>query len=314
MPFPDPLRTRFLDERWPEFFGFDATQIDRSLVVGEPPLTVAIYQGRFDEGALRTAWEASGYQPVELPDAPNATVYSLSEDESIDLANEVQRLVLSGMNNLAFLPDGTLIAASRLDNVERALATIRGEAPSLLDRPEVATLVATSDPGLVAAFLVTGGALQALDPARMADQIGEEQTAALATAAAEERARVGAMPMPELALLGLTAGGPLINVPVNEAGTPEPFLADPPLARFVLALLFADRATAEAAIPVVESRLAAGKTWSYGRPFTEFFAGWEVEVTEEAPVLLVDLTYVDDVPPDIAFVMFVRRDLGFVAW
>src|SRR4029450_9540929 len=103
LPFPESLRIHVLNERWSAFFGFDATQVDRSVLVGETPLTVAIYQGDFDEAAMRTPWEASGYQPIETP---GALVYSLFEDQSISLENEVQRLVLSSMNNVALLPDG----------------------------------------------------------------------------------------------------------------------------------------------------------------------------------------------------------------
>jgi hypothetical protein len=311
MPFPDPLRHYILDERWIEHFGFDATQIDRSLLAGEPPFSVAIYQGRFDEAALRTAWEASGYQPLAIP---GALAYSLAEDESIDLTNEVHQLALASMNNLALLPDGTLIAASRLDNLERALATIRGEAPSLLDRPDVAALVAAGDPGLIAAYLVTGEAVRAVDSDEQAGQVSEDEAEERATAAAQERARLGVMPEPELALVGLTAGGPLINERTNEAGTPEPFLENPPRARFVVSLLFADRAAAETAGPIVESRLETGASRYTGRPFGDYFATWAVQVAAEAPVLVVDISFVEETPPDVSFFMFIGRDLGFVAW
>jgi hypothetical protein len=309
MPVPSPIRENVLNEEWRPLFGFDRTQIDRSLEVGEPPARLFILQGRFDETELTTAWQASGYQPL---DVPGAVVYSLAEDERIDFENPVQRLALGAMNNAAILPDGTLLFASRLDRLEQGIATARGEAPSLLDRPEIAELVAAGDPGLVAAFLTTGEALQA-------EPIGDVNdsatvAAAFATAAAAEAAVVGAMPPVDLALLGVTAGGPLPFERTEGGATPVGFLPDAPDARLVISLRFADRAAVETAASVVDHRLASGQSASDQRPWTEFFADWTLAVAPDAPVLTVTLTYGPETRVDIWMGLLFRRDLGFVAW
>ncbi len=74
MALPNPMRTQALLEDWRIVFGFDAFQVDQSIVVGEPPAALTIYRGRFDVNELRAAWTASGYTEVDID---RAEAYSI---------------------------------------------------------------------------------------------------------------------------------------------------------------------------------------------------------------------------------------------
>jgi hypothetical protein len=256
--------------------GFDATRIEQSLELGSGPEAIAILRGRFELDVLRATWEQLGYEPVELP---GVTAYSWP---GIDPA-------VAQLTNIAVLPDGTLLAASRLDRLRRAADGAAGREPTLLARPAVATLVSAARPGLAGAFLLPGNALQ--NPA-----------------AAEPLSPV------ELALIGVTPGGPLEFERRNEAGTPVPFRDDPPAARFVLAMLMADASAATAAVPIIESRLATGVSSRSGEPWAALFAAWTVDVAPGAPVVLVEIEFAPTISPRLWLYLYEFRDLGFVSW
>lgn len=308
MALPDQLRTRALLDDWRATFGFDVFQVDQSLVAGEPPSTQTIYRGRFDVDELRAAWTASGYSEVDID---GAEAYSLSEDGSIDLRSAVAQLALAQMNNAAILPDGTLLFSSTLEELRTTVAAASGESATLAERPEIASLVATLDPTITSGFLVPGAALRAT-PIDIIGRSGTpEQIAAIEEIMAEIDAGQEPMPRPLLAAIGITAGGPLPDLSDDSPATPTPGM---PLARDIIVLLMDDQAAAEAAIPIIENRLATGISFATNRPYRDYFADWELSIAGSEPVVLLNLTPAADVTPDIIFTQLARQDLLFVGW
>ncbi len=275
MALPDPLRTRALLEDWPTVFGFSAFQVDQSIVIGEPPATVTIYRGRFDADELRAAWTATGYAEVDIDGAES---YSLSEDGSMDLSSPVGQLALAQMNNAAILPDGTLLFSPTLEQLRAMVAAALGEAATLAERPEVASLMAALDPTVISGYVVPGNALRAT-PADLLGQRGTpEQIAAIEEQLAEVDGDLEPMPHPRLAAITITAGGPLPQLSDESLSTPMP---DVPLAHDLIALVMDDRAAAEAAIPIVEARLKNGMSFATNQPYSDFFSDWELSVAEK---------------------------------
>lgn len=279
MPFPNAIAGRtdvLIDTGW------DTTRIDQSLQVGTGADGVAILRGRFDPDAMRTSWEQNGYEPVDIPDA---VAYARPQTQESALDPSAQ------LNNVAVLGDGTLIVAARLDRLQFAVDAAAGRAPILLDRPAVATVLAALPTELAGAFLVPGDSLQQL-----------------VTAGGE------ALPPIELAVAGVTPGGPLPFTRQNDQGTPLPFRDDTPPARLAFALLFADEASATTAVSVIESRLATGDSQATRQPFAALFAAWIVRVVPGTPVVWIELTVQPDVPPKTWLLLVERGDLDFIAW
>jgi hypothetical protein len=119
------------------------------------------------------------------------------------------------------------------------------------------------------------------------------------------------MPPIAFALLGVTVGGPLVR---SREATPEPLPPGTPSARVVLALLMLGPAAAEAAVPVIEDRLATQSSAWYKRPFADVFSGWTVRAAADAPVVLIELTLGRGTSADGWLDLVRTHDLGFVAW
>src|SRR5262245_38124957 len=211
MVLPQDLASRVFDPTWREVFGFDVLQVDQSLVAGEPPNVITILRGRFEQAEVIGALANSGYQEV---DVDGLTIYSLSEDASVDLKNPVSQLALARMNNVVFLPDGTLVAAATLDLIRQVIAVSQGNANSLADRLDVSTIVNAMPRQLASAILVRGGVLQ-LGGMVIDFSASPGQTQELLS----QIDQLGEMPPITMALFGISPGGPLPE-PLAE-GTPE---------------------------------------------------------------------------------------------
>lgn len=309
LPLPPDIAQHTVDPTWREAFGFDTFQVDRALTIGEPPRLTTILRGRFDERELQAAWRNTGYQPVAV-DLPGAVVASLTAEPVVDLDSPTAHLALYSMNNAAILPDGTLVFSGTLDGVHAVLDVVAGRASPLANRPGVAPLLAAAG-DLVSATLFDGSGLRGLDPVVAVLDPTPPSADELATRIAE----LGQMPSVGLALLGTTAGGPVRPLG-GDAATPFPAPPGAPRARFVLALLLANRAAAETAVPVVLERLASGRSTRADEPWATIFPAAErrVAAIPDAPILLVDLGLGEDVSPRIGFDLLYTRDLGFVAW
>ncbi len=281
-------------------YGFDLLQAEQTLEISLPPFNLSLYRGQFDEAAVLAALEEIGYRPGGVADR---LVLSLGDEISFEGPG---RYTLGAMNYMTILEDGTLAFASQRSTIEAIIAVDNGEAPSMAEEDGVATLLSHAPSDLVTALLAPGTQLMA-DPLA-----GFLRTEAGATpdldAMATEQAAIAEMPRVSLALLGETAGGPLM--PAGE-GTPEPLPENVPAARGVIVLLMPGPAAAEAAVPVIEERLATGATLSNGQPFAQLFPDPTVTAVPEEAVVVVELPF-GETSRGILRVLFNSRDLGFV--
>jgi hypothetical protein len=286
-----------------EDYGFDLLQADQTLVVAVPPFSLAILTGRFDHDAIRAALTAAGYKSEEVG---GHEVLALRDDRDMDrTAPEAFRM--ANMNVAAFLPDGALAFAAARAPIAAVLDVAAGNAPSMLEAHGVGTLLDAAPADLVSATLAPGTALAGGVPASMIDTAlagGTPDVGGVAT----EIVATSEMPPILMALLGSTAGGPLIvdDAPFElPAGTPD--------ARAVAIALLATPEMAATAAEVVEARLASGASLE-GTPWAVQFPAASVTAVPGAPVLVVDLTLAPGTSPRILVNLLYSRDLGFLAW
>jgi len=295
---------------WRETFGWDGFIVSRSLEMGRPPGTVAVYAGSFDQTTIGAALTALEYAPVAIPGAAEA--WSRSPEPDFDRTNDAARYALGRLNTVAFLPDGTMVTGGVLAGVAEVVATATGGAASLADEASVQHLLAAQSPPLVTAMLVSGGALAGgVDPSIFLPGAGTpmpDLDDVAATAATEMAARA-AMPPVLLALLGRTAGGPLRTISSDLATPAAP--AGTPLALTRFTLLLASPEAAAQAVPVIEERLATGVSNASDRPWSELMSAWSVVAVPDAPVVVVE---VETDRPSLWYSLLFQRDLGFLAW
>jgi hypothetical protein len=303
--FPDFITSR--NAEWRAVFGFDLLQVDQALTLGEPPNTVAIMRGRFDEDAISSALTTARYQPVNSPDA---VIYSLDPEPRVDFDSEIGQLALARMNNVAILPDGTLICAPSLALVQSVISVAAGTVPSLASRQEIQTLLRAQSEPLASALLVTGGALMgtAFDPASFV-----QGTPATIDAVATRMAEISEMPPILLALLGTTAGGPLVSRG-DDSGDTTTASSEIPAARFDINLLMADAASADTAVEVATERLETALSVATGKPYAEYFANWTGRAVTGTSVARLQIHFADGVSQGIWLQMLFQRDLLFIAW
>ena len=288
-----------------DVLGYDLTDIDQGMTIGEPPDLTILLRGRFERAALERAWQANGYQTVTVD---GQEIASRGDEAPIDLDSDFGRATLGKLDNAALLDDGTLVYARSIAGIQRVLASASGAAPSLGERVDVAALLATVDQPLANAVLVAGTALAGpvdlgigLDPSTPVAEI-----ATRVAAGAQERAQ---MPPVALALLATTPGGPLPRSPQATATpTPDPSIPD---AQVLIRLLMLAPGTAEQAAAVVEERLATLSSLRTGEPYADLYRSWATEVLADGQVLGIELT------PPFARTIFdglFARDLLFIAW
>jgi hypothetical protein len=287
-----------LGEEWWGTFGFDPSQVDQVLNIWAPvpgsleDFELRFYRGRFDEAAVRAALERAGYRPS---DAGESTVWSVREDYQFPEPGSPVWYVFAAMNHAAFLPDGTIAFAPARAIIDGVLAVAAGRATAMADRGDVAALLAQAPADLVWAYLVDGAKLA---PAPE-----------FVLGAATPPPPPGRLPPVSLALLGVTAGGPL-TPPVGL--TPEPLPPGMPAARLLLALHMRSPADAAAAVPVIEERLATLASWESGRPYAEYFPERVVRAVTDEPVVLIELSLAVGESTRTLVQMWIDQDLAFV--
>jgi hypothetical protein len=143
------LAGRANDPLWRATYGFQLTDVNQVLAVGQAPDYVLIMRGDFEPEALHAAWVQSGYQAVRAEDV---TIWSLFPGDAVDLSAPASRPALGNLNNIVLLDDGTLIATSRLSRLEDVVRVAQENAPSLDENPAVAALLA---PGAGSESLLT---------------------------------------------------------------------------------------------------------------------------------------------------------------
>lgn len=288
---------------WREDYGFDLLQADQTLEAGVAPYHLSLYRGRFDEQAIIQALEEVGYQPVS-EDEP--AIWSVRDDHEFDM-NAPTAYKLANMNFGTILDDGTLVFASSLGIIQSVVDVAQGNAPAFTERPEISSLVSAAPDDLVSAMLVNGEELAGADPVG-ALASGTPDLDAIATRVAEDMESRGEMPPVRHVLLGVTAGwsaGAGSDTPEQPDGVPA--------ARNVAIAHLLSDADAQAAVPVIDERLATGEPLS-APPFREIYSEWTVEALAGTPVVRIDLVPGETTTPRAIYELAISRSLTFLAW
>jgi hypothetical protein len=284
-----------------ELLGWDITELDQALEVGEPPSIVIMLRGRFDQGALEATWASQGY---ELVDVEGQQVGSRSAEADIDFNDELNWRFLARANNVALLPDGTLVYAPTLELMRSVVLTAQGRRPSLADRVEVNAVVEAVDQPLSSALLLAGSSLAGSLIDILEDPDGLDE---LATAAAETLDEVSRMPPILLALAGFVSGPTMIEgdpVADGEPGSPG--------GQFVISALLPTQNLVEQAAVTALSRLQTGSAPSTGQSFSSIFASWTVRTDVDGPIMVLELDLLAN--EAVWFNLIFRRDLSFLVW
>lgn len=265
------LRNAFTDAIW-DGVGFDPSQIDQTLIVGDPPRQIRIFRGRFDDEAIVRASMSSGYELVAVKDG---SVYSSGTDGEISLTHPVQGIVLSALNNLSVGDGSHVVAGAFLADVEAQLAVMAGNEATLANDVAVATILSAVEEELVSATILNGAVLSAagnLAP-RAPGAATPASTASIPSAAA--------------VLFGLTPG----SMPSRYTDPEDPRRGDhdetAPRSELLIALHLGSEGEAGAAVPVIEHRLAVGSSLVTNEPYSTFFDGWDVSAVPGTPVATV---------------------------
>lgn len=292
-----PFRERAL-QLGRDVLGYDVTDLDQTLEVGDLPDAITVLRGRFDPNAISAAWLANGY---ELSSLSSVRAASLSKDGEIDLQNPIQQAVIGRMNNVALLDDSTIVYTRTWEMMEAVLAARSAAADSLAARVDVQRLLAAVDEPVVSVAVVGGSVFQGyeipIDDSDMA-------TAIARTTSSDD-------PLPPLAtgLVALTPGGPF---KIRQDATP--IAADTEPARILYRVLMVQPGSAEEATPIVTQRLEDGTSVVTREPFSAFYGSWDVRPLEEGDILAIDFTLAPDRLPAIWIQPLYQRDLGFLAW
>lgn len=272
-------------------FGFNAFAIEQGLQIGDPPDVITLLRGAWKRTDLIRAWRASKYQEKKTA---AGTVWSWADGPRLDVKDPVSRYGLGGMNNAAFLPDGTVVFASSIATVTLALRTASGAEASIIGDDRIAGLVASTPPTLVSALILPGKSLQQADAAAL---IGAADPSAVATMVArlrtEEQAAVGTMPRPSFGLLGVTGGNEphvIVRLAVKNAGE-------------------ADRAA-----KIMAYRLDHDQSIVTRQPYSDILTLVSAEGQAEPPVARADFAPTRPGYVNFWIKMVYSRDLGLVGW
>jgi len=252
---------------------------------------------------VRETWKRAGYQPIDLD---GVEAFAIREDFAFDLEHPISGSVLASVNVVALADDGILIAGSDRGSVAGALDAINGTGPSLLDRPDVATLAETAPANLSTAYLLPGTFVQ-YTPDTAVQAQADEPPDDKATRVAAEQAAAQQMPPIEALLLGLTAGY-------------APDQPGDPAAQTIVTLSVGSAAAAERGAAVVAERLDTGgvpanvRSPVAGRPWAELYPDRAVTAVPNAGVVLATLTPLPGIrATPLPFLAF-GRQLTFIVW
>lgn len=300
LALPTILASRGLDPVWQQTYGFSLLDVDQVLAIGQAPDYVTILRGRFNEQTLHDAWVRSGYQAVE---AEGMTVWTLSPGDAIDLSAPASRPAMATLNNVALLPDGMLVVATKLSSLKDELKVAQGKASSLARNNDLAALLSPAP--LVESFdsavLVKGQLLEAANPRGTPGSSPPTVPTATTTSPAT--------PPPELGKVRLALFG--VPLPANAAGA-TPAQASPSAAGMVMLLRFADGDDAGRALNVIQLRLADGVSSVTGAPYARRVQPVSIRHEPKTPVVRIDLDLKDGQADWLS--MIEDRDLAFAMW
>lgn len=306
LAIPLSLRERGLEPVWQNTYGFDLTQVEQVLIIGQAPDYVMILTGTFDAANLQAAWVASGYQAVEVE---GTTVWSLFPGDTIDLSAQESRPAMGTLNNMVLLDDGTLVAAAKTSRVGSVLEVVNGGAPSLAENDDIAALFlpgASAD--RLASAIISKGSLLQTSEAAMSGSVATPPSPPEPGLAATPKAE-GGMPAVNVVLLGIPM--PPLPPPPGEA---TPVAGGIAAGRLTMLMVLDDMNAAQVADEVVTSRLERDRSSVTGDAYTSRIGEPRVTVLDgddRAVVMMSgELTYGSGDWLDILG----TRDLGFAFW
>lgn len=310
LAIPLSLRERGLDPVWQSTYGFDLTEVEQVLIIGQAPDYVTILRGTFDPDGLQAAWVASGYQAVEVE---GATVWSLFPGDTIDLSAQESRPAMGTLNNVVMLDDGTLVAAAKTSRVGSTLEVINGNAPSLAENDDIAALLlpGTGAEGVASAVISKGSLLQTSEAAMsgpMSTPSSTPEPGSVATPEAE-----GGMPEVNVALMSIPLPPTPPPLPPSP-GEATPVAGGTEGGRMTMLMVLDDMIDARVADEVITSRLESERSSVTGDPYSSRVGEPQVTVLDgdDRAVVMVSgvLTYGSSDWLDILR----DRDLGFALW
>ncbi len=330
LSLPTSLATRGTESLWKSTYGFDLTQVDQVLTVGQAPDYVIILKGAFDSTELRNAWSGSGYQAVRVEDT---TVWSLFPQDRIDLSAPASRPALGSLNNMVLLNDGTLIVAAKLSLLQSALKVYNGDKSSLGENDDVQSLLSPSNmpDQLVSAIIAKGDLLETIAPKSKDGEGNGTNIPAVdetkSTPAASTPTTAAQMPEVKLVLIGLQRFDPAVGTATPaSAATPAPSSLAASLAvttvvrnarpgEMVMILLLKDDDDVDAAQRVMQDRLAGERSTVTGRLFASRLDDTSLNITADGAgtnMVLLRANLIDG--PDDWVSIVETRDLGFAFW
>ena len=295
LALPEVLRARANDPLWRATYGFQLTDVNQVLAVGQAPDYVLIMRGDFEEEALHSAWVQSGYQAVRAEDV---TIWSLFPGDAVDLSAPASRPALGNLNNIVLLDDGTLIATSRLSRLEDVVRVVKEDAPSLDENPAVAALLSPGgEPTSLVTAVIVKGSLLATDASTPTVLAAPSRPFAVGTPLPSPEADPQ-MPPVDLMLAGLEA---------PESGGVPPV--------FSMVLSFDSPEEATRAMISVDQTLLEDHSPVTHRPYRSRLEPLQMRVvgTEQGNALLLIRTRLLNGPADWLAILE-ERDLGFLMW
>lgn len=178
---PESLGIRYLlVEDMRAFYGFSFFDAERFVEAGMPPGNFTVVETSADPAQIDKALLATGYKTTSIA---NGTLYSIREDNAIDLRSPTKVGQLGQLNRIALL-DHTLVIGRATALVNQVVATAQGRGANLADDPIYHALAkALAAPALMPFGQVVGviliGQPLADDPLVMLDQGNEAALAQL---------------------------------------------------------------------------------------------------------------------------------------
>jgi hypothetical protein len=302
LALPEVLGARANDPLWRATYGFQLTDVNQVLAVGQAPDYVLIMRGDFEAEALYSAWVQSGYQAVRAEDV---TIWSLFPGDAVDLSAPASRPALGNLNNIVLLDDGTLIATSRLSRSEDVVRVVKEDAPSLDENPAVAALLSPgAEPESLVTAVIVKGSLLATDastPTILATPSGVSSSGPLPFGTPSPSPfPVADLQMPPVDLM-------LAGIAAPESG------GAPPVFSMVLSFDSAEDATR--AMISVDRTLQEDLSPVTHRPYRNRLKPLQMRVvgTEQGEALLLIRTRLLSGPADWLAILE-ERDLGFLMW
>ncbi len=331
LALPTSLATRGTEAIWQGTYGFDLTQVDQVLTIGQAPDSVTIFKGTFNPDVLRNAWAGSGYQSVKVE---GVTIWSLFPQDKIDLSAPASRPALGSLNNIVVLDDGTLVAAAKLSRLQSVLKVRNGDNSSLADNTDIQRLLSPLETSgtLVSAVIEKGDLLEAtnrtaslttsLEPGMLVGSPVPDETKA--TAEASTGRTTVQMPEVKLTLIGLQGanGAGSSATPASSAAPPSPKVMATPMpgrrakrSEMVMMILLKDDDKVTAAWNVIGERLAHDRSAVTNLPYASRLVPSSLDVVAASDGTKMLVLRANLVEGSADWVKLVEtRDLGFAFW